>query len=702
VGTAIIDNTRSPHAVGRAVALEAVSLAPGFWQTRYERTRDVTLPYIWDLMKDPARGHVFANFRVYAGVEKGEVVGSFWYEELLYKWIEAASYVYATEPGRREHLEALMDEAIELIARAQEPDGYLCVASHNFEGRFVIPRRHELYDMGHLITAACVHHRATGKTTLLDVARRVGDLLYATFVPDPARWANFSNTKSYIMAVVDLYRATGDRRYLELANVFVDLHGYDARRKAGRAGRAADDNTDMIATADGPAAAEAGARAGLAPDAARKLSRFEREGLEELEGSDIRQSRVPLRDEQFVVGHAVNFTYLYASAADLYMEEGDRSLMQALERLWADLVGRKMYVNGGVCPLQFGLSIRRDRVGEAAGDAYELPNDTAYNETCAQIGNLMWNWRMLLATGEPRYADIVELNLYNSTISSVGMDGTSWFYMNPLKWYGEHHDLKTRKHQSERYEPALPPHYDHTCCPSNLTRMELSVHGLLYTQGSGFVSVDHYAASRVRLETPAGPFVLVQETRYPWDGTVDLRIETAPAGDYALRFRIPEWAAGARWSLNGAPQGGDLRRGAYHAVSRRWTGGDVVRLELPMPVRLLAAHPRVDACENHVAVKRGPVLYCLESPDLPRGVSVFELALPGNAAALPVWRPDLFGGVMTLECELAADAPPDWDGPLYREIGESRRRMVHARLIPYFCWANRGPAEMTVWLPLLR
>ncbi len=699
--TGIIDNTKSGYAKFKAIGLSSVHWRQGFWKTRFEKIRDITVPYLWEKMKNPARAHVFANFCVYAGLEEGGVVGSFWHEELLYKWIEAAAYLYAYEPDPE--LARKMDEAVELIARSQEADGYLCAASHSFDGHFLIPRRHELFDMGHLITAACIHHRLTGKTGFLEVAKRVGDCLHRTFVPDPSKYANFSNTKSYIMAVVDLYRTTGEKRYLELANVFIDLHGRPRQSPAD---------------------------AQFSEEEIRGLSRFEREGLMELAGSDIRQSRVPLRDERYVVGHAVNFTYLYASAADVYMETGDSTLLTALERLWRDLVCRKMYVNGGVCSMQFGLSIRRDVVGEAAGDAYELPSDTAYNETCAQIGNFMWNWRMLLITGEAKYADTMELNLYNSTISSVGMDRMSWFYMNPLKWYGQHHAAKTKKHQHRRYEPAEPPDYGHTCCPTNLTRMELSLHGCVYSLGDGCLSVDHYGASEIRQELPGsesplrsgreaaqwpeprpnettasargpgGIVHLTQETDYPWDGKITLKIKDAPSAEYGLRFRIPDWASKTEAWVNDEGLPGPFAPSSYYMVSRRWRAGDTIRIEFAMHVRFVKAHPMIDACQNQVAVKRGPMLYCLESADLPHEISVFQVKLPREAELRPVYKPDLFDGAVVLEGELACYEEPDWQGPLYREADRTEPWKVKAQLIPYYCWANRGAVEMTVWLPL--
>jgi len=662
----IVDNSRSAHCARRSLGLRSVKWADGFWGERFQQCRQVTLPHLWKRLDDPELGHVTSNFRIYAGLEEGEILGSYWQDEWLYKWLEAAAYIYAY--AGEESLDRRMDEAIALIAKAQEPDGYLCCGRLRFQQRFVVPRRHELYNMGHLITAACAHHRATGKANFLDIARKAADCLYNTFAPNAARFANFSIAKSYIMAVVELYRLTRDERYLELANVFVDLHGAKPPK---------DRKLDL---------------AGLGEEA---------RWLAELDGTDMRQTRVPLRQETRVVGHAVNFTYLYASAADIFMETGDDSLLQALNRLWNDLVSTKIYVNGGVCAHQHALSVRGDRVGEAAGEDYELPNASAYNETCGQVGNFMWNWRMLLITGQARFADLMELNLYNSILSSSGLDGASWFYMNPLRWHGKDQPRRDPKHRSVRYQPGEPPGRSHTCCPTNLLRTMASLHGYLYSLDGEGLFVDHYAASRFDGALLDGsPLRFSLATAYPWDGHVAIAIELAPEREFPIRLRIPDWAAGAQLKLNGRWTEEPIRAGSYCAISRPWKTGDVIELELPMEVRLLGAHPKVESCRNHAAVKRGPILYCLESPDLPAGVRVSQIRLPRNAALAARHEPSLLGGVTILEGPAFAAEPEDWAGPLYRPLSSIPLTQLRLRLIPYYAWANRGESEMTVWMPL--
>lgn len=690
----ITNNTASPHARLRSVPGEAVSWRPGFWGQRFQQTREVTLPHLWQLMDDPNTGHALTNLRIAAGDEQGEFAGTHWQDEWVYKWIEAASYVFAQTKDA--WLDERMDEAIDLIARAQEQDGYIATQIR-VRGwpRFQNKSHHEVYVMGHLLSAACAHFRATGKTTFLDVARKVGDFLHRTFYPKPApELAHIVFNPSHIMGLVELYRTTGEQKYLDAANACIDMFG-----------------------------AEPG-------------------------GTDQTQDRVPLREETQVVGHQVLGTYLYAGAADAYLETGDETLLAALDRLWDDMTQRRMYVHGGVCAVHRGHSIRpravlartspgapilntlgarptqpdgypghlvnrhTDDVHEAAGDDYDLPSTTGYNETCAQIGNVLWNWRLLETRAEARYAALIERTLYNSVISGIGIDGKSWFYTNPLRFHGAEHKLLSQD-AYERFQPGRV----HVCCPSNLVRAMAGVHGYVYAVSDSDLWVNLYGASTFDGDLPAGRHLRVtQETTYPWDGTVTFTVEDTPARDWTLRLRIPEWAHGATLTVNGEPVGPSgsgaasgasgagavLEAGTYAPLQRRWQAGDTVRLDLPMRVRLLEGHPRVEATRNHVAVHRGPLLYCLESPDLPAGVSLSEIYLPRDVRFQPVERPDLLGGVTVLEGEAHRVPAGNWEGQLYRELtpASGRPETVRVTLIPYYAWANRGVSEMSAWLPL--
>jgi uncharacterized protein len=668
----IVKTEASPFAKLRSVDLRSVRWTDGFWADRFKQCHEVTLPHQWRLLSDPNHGHALTNLRIAAGLEAGGFAGTLWQDEWVYKWLEAAASIYAATGDSA--LDRQMDEVIAVIARAQQPDGH--VASQ-VTARGLPPLRtvhhHELYTMGHLLTAACLHHRLTGKDNFLAVARRTGDFIHRTFTGPDALFHSAMNP-SHIMGLIDLYRTTNDRRYLEVANVFIDKRGARPRKP------------------------------GPQPDGG---------------GTDISQDRIPLRKETEVVGHAVFFTYLYAGAADAYLETGDRTLLDALERLWRDLTERKMYVHGGVAAVHRGLSLRwsgggsvnsdpgqivgglartADPIHEAAGPAFDLPNATAYNETCGQIGNLMWNWRMLAINGEARHADIMELSLYNSILSGIGLDGASWFYTNPLRWHGRDHKLLSLD-APQRFQPGLK----HICCPSNLLRTVAQLHGYVYSVSDEGLWVHFYGGNSFTGALRDGsPVTLEQVTDYPWDGRIHLKIHSAPEHPFALMLRIPGWAEGAQIQLNGRPLQVPVQAGSYAVVTRAWMKGDELTLTLPMEPRLIEANPRIEQTRNQVAVMRGPLVYCLESVDLPAGVKVEEILIPRaiKLTARPL-KAQLPGGMM-LEGEALRLPPQDWSRQLYRPLSPSATEPVEVRLIPYFAWANRGHSEMAVWLPVSR
>ncbi|MDH7571506.1 MAG: glycoside hydrolase family 127 protein, partial [Armatimonadota bacterium] len=500
----LIKTAHSPHAVLRSVDLCAVHWRGGFWAEQLERCRQVTLPHLWRLAADPNAGHALTNLRIAAGLEEGEFAGTHWQDEWIYKWLEAASALYAYEP--QPELDRHMDEVIAVIARAQRPDGYLATQTivRGWK-RWQDIHHHELYVMGHLITAACLHHRVTGKENFLAVARKAADCVWETFRGRDPALAHFPFNPTIIMAGVELFRTTGEERYLQMASLFVEMRG-------------------------------------SAPG-----------------GSDLNQDYIPLRRETEVVGHAVLFGYLYAGAADVYLETGDHTLLEALERLWRDLTERKTYVNGGTCAIHRGLSLRwpgdgrwplaAHDVHEAAGPPYELPNSTAYNETCAQIANLMWNWRMLAIRPEARFADAMERALYNGILPGIGLDGASWFYTNPLRWYGSEHFLLSQD-APQRFQPGR----NHICCPTNLLRTIAQWHAYAYSVSDDTVWVHHYGANALAGCLPNGdPVELLQETAYPWAGEVTFTLRRMPHREVTLALRVPGWATGATLQVNDAP-----------------------------------------------------------------------------------------------------------------------------------------------------
>ncbi len=644
----------SPHARLKGVDPTDVRWTEGFWADRFALCRDAILPELQRALHDPDNGAILGNFRIAAGLEEGEHRGRDWSDGDCYKWLEVLAHVYGVTGD--EELRRLVDEWIAVIGKAQAADGYL---STNIQltdkQRYANTHHHELYNMGHLLTAACVHHRVTGDMSFLDVARKAGDHLYATFQPRPAELAHFGWNPSNIMGLVDLYRATRDRRYLELAGIFVDMRG-------------------------------------SAPG-----------------GTDLNQDRVPLRDEQEAVGHCVCACYLYCGAADVYAETGEEALLAGLERIWGNVTAGRMYITGAVGSFWQGKSSRGDPVHEAFGSDYELPSRTAYNETCANIANAMWNRRMLALTGEARYADVMELVLYNSMLSSVSLDGKGFFYCNPLARDGNGEGL------SKHHTPVRWSTWNCYCCPPNAARTIAKLHGWVYSISDEGVWVNLYGGSVLDTELADGSRVtLRQETDYPWDERVKITVSPRGRREFGVMLRIPGWADGARVRVNGKPFRGPVAPGRYAAVRRRWSPGDVVELRLPMPARLMQAHPAAVDLRNRVAVMRGPVVYCLESPDLLEAVRLEDVVIPAGIQLTPRFDGDLLGGVTVLDGqavrrgvgEETGRAPDegDWQDVLYRRA-EGRQgdqetgASVAVTLIPYYAWANRGASHMAVWLP---
>ena len=492
------------------------------------------------------------------------------------------------------------------------------------------------------MTAASVHHGLTGKTNFLDVAMKAADYLYGVFQPRPPELAHYGWNPSNIMGLMDLYHATGKEAYLELAGTFVDMRGSQPG------------------------------------------------------GSDQNQAHVPLREEVRAVGHAVTGPYLWAGATDLYAETGEEELFRALERIWTNMTERRMYLTGGIGSWHGGRSERFDEVYESFGLDYQLLNATAYNETCANISNAMWNWRMLKVTGEAKYADVVERVIYNAGISGLSADGKGLCYTNPLRWYGESHELLKNDIQGRSSV------WTGSCCFPQLARTIPHIQEWVYGVEEDGLWVHLYGSNKLETTLPDGtPLNLRQETSYPWDGEVKLTVERVKQGPFSLKLRVPEWATGTSIMVNGEASEVAPVPGSYTEIKRQWSAGDEVVLNMPMPPRLVRSHPRVEANRNHVAVMRGPLVYCLESDDLPDGVGVSDVYFPLDLELTPRFDPNLFNGVTVLEGVARRKvAPSDKTQELYSAADPLTLEALDITLIPYFAWNNRTFDEMIVWLPV--
>lgn len=661
------------HRKLRPTRMGEVRWTTGFWAEKFELCRRKMLPAIRQALLDPRNSELLSSFRIAAGLDKGPRRGTDWSDGDCYKWLEAVSLVYAVTKDPK--LDRMLDKWIAIIAKAQRPDGFISTNALRTGRRkpLDMPYTHQLYNMGHLLTAACVHHDATGKDSFLRIAVKTADYLDREFRPRPARLVHFPWNPSVYVGLVDLYRATGRRKYLELAQILIDNRGSSPGGGTHRNG-----------------------------------------------GTDQTQDRVPIRKETQAVGHAVCGTYLYCGAADLYAETGEAALLKALERIWLNVVSRRMYITGAV-GVGGGKSPRGDPVHEAFAADYHLPSRSAYAETCSNIGNAMWNWRMLNLTADAKYGDMMEQVLYNSMLSPVSLDGTKFFYCNPLRWQGEGGG-PSRHHTAVRW--SIHSCY---CCPPQVARKIAGLGRWAYGLSDRGVWVHLYGSNVLKTRLADGsPLRLTQETDYPWDGRVMITLAEAPRREVALMLRIPAWARGARITVNGKALAGPVSPGSYATVRRRWSAGDVVELHLPLPVRVLEANPKVSQLPDKVTVMRGPIVYCLELPLGDNGRAVWRdgVFLPENIKFTPHPGPKALGRLIVLKGKALTSAgrdryagensrrvkagpAGDWGNQLYRKfrprgVKGAEHGTVDITLIPYFAWANRGVAFMEVWIPLAR
>ncbi|HOQ04633.1 MAG TPA: glycoside hydrolase family 127 protein [Anaerohalosphaeraceae bacterium] len=630
----------------------SVRWTEGFWAERFAVCRDVMVPNMWRLLSDPNVSHAWENFLIAAGKKEGQHRGPKWNDGDFYKWLEAAAYVYAVT--KDEVLNRQMDEIIEVIGAAQRPDGYIhtpvLIAQRTGAAQaaeFAQRLDFETYNMGHLMTCACVHYQATGKTTLLQIARKAADYLYGVYKTRPETLAANAICPSHYMGTADLYRITGEPRYLELLKGLMEI---------------------------------------------RSLYK---------NGMDDNQDRIPFYEQREAVGHAVRANYLYAGAADLLAETGDERLRTPLESIWKDVVSRKLYIIGATGALYNGASPdgswKQDSiqpVHQAYGRPYQLPNLTAHNESCATVGFVLWNKRMLMLTGEARYADAMEQALYNGVLAAVSLDGTKFFYTNPLR--------VTKDLPFElRWSRYRQPYISCFCCPPNVVRMIAESAEYAYSLSPEGVYVHLYGGNVLETKLLSGQKIrLRQMTDYPWDGTVLLTMEESPKEPFTVFVRIPGWSAGARIRINGRTAAAQAAPSQYVPLRRTWNAGDRIELEFPMELQWMEGHPLAEEIRGQAALQRGPIVYCLESADLPEGIR------PADASVRPSddWkarrRQDLLGGVVVVEGRgYIADGRP-WGDELYRPVRLKKPDSIRLCLVPYYAWGNRGEGEMCVWLPV--
>jgi DUF1680 family protein len=616
---------RSPHARLKDVPVRAVHMGDGFWAARRRVVVERSIPTLLQLLESNG---IVDNFRRLSGRKKVPRRGPLYTDSDLYKWMEAVGFVLQGQDDPE--LRKTMDRLIDDVLSAQEPSGYLNTyyVEDRIPLRFTeLVRSHEEYCLGHLLQAGIAYYRATGNRRLLDGGIRMADYFVANFGPD--KRPMFTGHPELELAMIELYRTTGERRYLDFAGYL--LSGVDRER----------------------------------------LKLTDRDVSYTFSGK-------PFTSRTIIEGHAVRAMYAASGATDYYLETGDKAYRATLDRLWTDLTHAKMYVTGGV---------GSRAAGETFGEPYELPNSQAYGESCAAIGNMFWNWRMLMASGEGRYGDIIERALYNGINSGLSLDGTLYCYRNPLESSGE-------KIRNEWYET--------TCCPPNLERVLASLPGYMYSTSDRGLWVHLYHNSDLSWHLANGTGLEVrQDTEYPWKDTIDLTLKPAQPAEFSLFLRVPSWSARTRIEVNGQPASVQPTPGEYVELERQWSPGDRVRLQLDLEPRVTTSNPLVRENVGRVAVERGPLVYCLEQEDQGGGKQLFDLSLASGAFESE-FKSDLLGGVLVLRHPGRAAARPLSAQPLYSPAAVRtpvESTPVTLLFIPYYAWANREPQPMLVWVP---
>jgi len=622
------------------VPLTRVTVEDKFWAPRIQVNREQTIPHEYKQCKDTGRIDAFLLNWKPGMVPKPHY---FWDSDVA-KWIEAASYSLATQPDSE--LDTLLDEVIEKIAGAQQEDGYLNTYFIQVEpeNRWVnLGMWHELYCAGHLMEAAAAHFESTGKRNFLDVMCRYADYIDSVF--GPGKRDGCPGHEEIELALVKLYHATGERRYLKLSQFFLDQRGQKPsffKREMER----------------------------LLPEKSGGNRHFFGEG--DNFHSEYCQDHLPVREQSEVVGHAVRAMYLYCGMADVANETGDQGLLEACERLWNNVCRKRMYITGGIGPSGSNEGFTQD---------YDLPNASAYAETCAAVGLVFWNHRMLQLQGDGRFADLMERALYNGTISGVSLDGKKFFYVNPLESRGNHH-------RQDWFGCA--------CCPPNIARLIASIGGYTYSQAEKDAYVHLYVQGSGTLQIGSKQVVLRQETDYPWDGTIRIAVNPDEPTVFGLNLRIPGWSRNAKLTVNGETVDLEaITSLGYARIEREWKSGDEVELVLPMPVERIEAHPAVRQNIGYVALQRGPVVYCLEQVD--NRIPLHRIVLPRDAELKVHFEKKLLGGIPVIKGEALMVDDSDWDNMLYRPE-PSKFKPFEITAIPYYAWDHREPGEMRVWL----
>lgn len=645
----MIEKKQSPN----TVPLQDVTLTDGFWAARQVTNREKTIPAIYSHLDSTGRLAAWDLDTDQQAPSNRKVVRMF-FDSDSGKWLEAVAYSLMKHPDPA--LEKLADDLIDQMARAQQSDGYLntyfTVMDTEYRWRN-LRDWHEMYNAGHLIEGAVAYYQATGKSKVLDIMTRFADLIDSRFGPDEGKQRGYPGHPELELALVKLYRETDEKRYLDLATYFINERGQDPSY------------FDI----------EANERGENREDFSQQTYRY-------------CQAHAPIREHEGATGHSVRACYLYAGIADVALETEDTELLEVSRRIWDDLTQHQMYVTGGLGPAI---------TNEGFTFAYDFPTETAYAETCASIALAFWAHRMFHLDPNSRYIDVMELAIYNGSLSGVSYEGNEFFYANPLASY-------PNVNPYDKYSSILTDQYYRReewfycpCCPPNLSRLIASIGEYTYSQAGNRVYAHLYHDNTVSLDINGQAIKLEQSTNYPWDETINFTIHTDQSTAFELALRIPKWCYSHQVSINGEAQSVTPEKG-YIVLSRKWSEGDTVELTLSMPVERIASHPEVRQAAGQIALQRGPIIYCIEQVD--NGAQLANVVIPDSAVLQSSFDENLFNGVTVitgdaLRIELAKESVE-----LYRH--RSQEEVKHTpftfRAIPYYLWANREPGEMRVWI----
>ena len=635
----------------RELPLTAVQIQDAFWSPRLAVNRTSTLDHVHKQLELTG---CIRNFDIAAGEAQGNFGGPWWADSDVYKWIEGASYILALHPNAQ--LESRVDELIAKIAAAQQKDGYLdtyvLLKIPDLKWKS-LAFNHEMFCAGSLFEAAVAHNQATGKRSLLEVALRLADHLDSTF--GPGKQAGIPGHEEVELALVRLYRLTGEKRYLRLAQYFVDSRGQKPSIFERQYEQLPETPVDLL---------------GHPMSIKDFYRRFFLVNPAHFDTS-YSQDQVPAREQRAAVGHAVRAMYFYSAMADLVYETGDQGLWEALESVHNSVTNHRMYVTGGIGPSERNEGFTAD---------YDLPNADAYQETCASAGMVFWNYRMLKLTGDARYADIMELSLYNALAAGVSLTGDTFCYVTPLASRG---DFKR------------DPWFGVPCCPTTIARFLPALGRYIYSESPDGLWVNLFIAGQVSTILAGKKVTLEQSDNYPWDGKIKFKVGVEAPQDFAVHIRIPGWATGAEFVVNAEKISPPVANG-YARIRRSWSNGDTIEMVLPMDIQRLEANPQVLYDHGKVALRRGPLLYCLEQAD--QEAPVDQIILPLEARLESQYRPELLGGLVVIRGQGISRPLDDWKDVLYRSLRSANTRPVTVTAVPYCIWGNRGLGKMAVWL----